>query len=65
MSKHTHKAIEATIRHFETASKKSKDTAHAFDATASGLVCLTGVIADLFEEVEALRAEVKRLREAD
>jgi hypothetical protein len=65
MSKHTHKAIEATIRHFETAANHGGDAAHAINVTATGLVCLTGVIADLFEKVEALRAEVKALREAD
>ena len=62
MNNKTHQALNATIRHFEDATKHAGDAATAINITATGLVCLTGLIADLIDEVEALRSEVKTLR---
>ena len=63
MSKNTDKALKATIKHFEAAANHHGDAPHAITTTAAGLVCLTGIIGDLFQEIESLRAEVKALRE--
>ncbi len=65
MNNKTQKALNATIRHFEDASKHASDPRHAIDATATGLVCLTGLIADLIDEIETLRSEIKSLRQSD
>jgi len=63
MKDETRKAIAATIKHFESATNRRGDVELAVSETAVGLVCLTGIIDDLFEEVEALQNEVKALRE--
>jgi hypothetical protein len=55
--------LEGALERFETASKPTVPSTLAVNATATGLIFLTGLIADLCTEVETLRAEVRVLRE--
>ena len=57
------KSFKAAFNHFQEASNQHGDAPTAITTTAAGLHVLTGIIQDLFEEVEALRAEVKELQE--
>ena len=63
MKNTTDKALKAAYRHFQDASNQHGDASTGITMTAAGLHVLTGIIEDLFKGVEALRAEVKELRE--
>lgn len=63
MNDKTNKALKAAYRHFEQAANQHGDAPTAITMTAAGLHVLTSIIEDLHNEVTALRAEIKEVRE--
>jgi hypothetical protein len=63
MKTKTKRAFHAAFRHFQDAANQHGDAATAITMTGAGLHVLTGIIEELFEEVEGLQAEVKALRQ--
>jgi len=54
--------LNGALQQFESASKPSISSMLAVNSTATGLIFLTGLIADLSDQVENLRSEVHTLR---
>lgn len=55
--------LNGALERFEAAGKPTVSSFQAVSATATGLIFLTGLIADLSNQIEALRSEVHALRE--